>query len=929
MSDVIGRGVIEVSADSTKLKAGFDDAKRSIRGLGDASKEATGKASQSIDRYIGRLQVQQQTISMSARETELFKLSLRGASQAQLEAADSAIKLKEAYEKGEKIGNTIRTSFIALSAASVLAAGAMFVATNAVIEQIANYQQLSEKVGDTASSIASLHMASSLSGVSLDSVASASIKLTASLSKTDDESKAVGAAISALGLDFQKFKAMSPVEQLDAVAGAMAGFADGSEKTAVAVALFGKSGAEIIPFLNDLADGGERQIRLTDDQIKAADDYSKANARLTAGMQEFLQVQAAGVVPTLTIVQGIIADLARDETTAATATDILKAAMNGAIVVFQTIAIVGSDVGFVFLGVGREIGAIAAQLVALAHLDFTGFRAISDAVSQDAVRARAELDKFQARIMSIGQPATPADPSNYSNEGRNNPAPGKPKINISGLSQDKEGKGKNTAGQEAKAQLTADLDEIRKAQEATTGAYANAEKIMQAMRAAGLVDDQQYYASKLGFLNLNSQAQETALQAEIARLQKEDLIGKDKINNDRKIADAQAKLAKVRADAASNVAVNGIQEEAANKKIAQSYVDATTAAQAYLDTINRQNAREISGIGKGDEFRNNQAGISKIEDKQTTERQGLERDLRNEKITKDQFDSYLAVVNDTYAKEVEAYTARTAAIKEKQGDWLNGATEAFANYQSNAENVSGNTAAMFTNAFDSMTEGVASSISKSIIYSENLGDALKNVASSVADAFITSFIKIQIQKLFIDKTAATMYAGTVAAQSQAMVAMAGLAAFASTAAIPIVGPVLAPAAAATATAVAEGFAAAAIASATLSVASARDGFDIPAGVNPLTQLHEKEMVLPQQQANVIRDLAKNSSTDSEKVGSGAITIVNQTSAPIGKVTEQRLSNGERALIIEEALAATGVQLGDPNSKISRSMGRNFSVQRSR
>lgn len=40
-------------------------------------------------------------------------------------------------------------------------------------------------------------------------------------------------------------------------------------------------------------------------------------------------------------------------------------------------------------------------------------------------------------------------------------------------------------------------------------------------------------------------------------------------------------------------------------------------------------------------------------------------------------------------------------------------------------------------------------------------------------------------------------------------------------------------------------------------ASAEGGYDIPAGTNPVTQLHEKEMVLPRAQAEVIRGLAVN------------------------------------------------------------------------
>jgi len=108
-------------------------------------------------------------------------------------------------------------------------------------------------------------------------------------------------------------------------------------------------------------------------------------------------------------------------------------------------------------------------------------------------------------------------------------------------------------------------------------------------------------------------------------------------------------------------------------------------------------------------------------------------------------------------------------------------------------------------------------------------------------------------------------------------------------------------------------------------ASAEGGYDIPAGTNPMTQLHEREMVLPKAQADVIRGLASNGGGG----GSMKLTIVNNTSSPIGQVTEQRISATERALIIEEAVGATAAQFGDPNSKTSRALSRNYATQRSR
>jgi hypothetical protein len=77
-------------------------------------------------------------------------------------------------------------------------------------------------------------------------------------------------------------------------------------------------------------------------------------------------------------------------------------------------------------------------------------------------------------------------------------------------------------------------------------------------------------------------------------------------------------------------------------------------------------------------------------------------------------------------------------------------------------------------------------------------------------------------------------------------AEAGSGAAASQASIPIVGPMLALAA------MAAVFAAV---MAMGSKKSAARGYDIPKGLNPMTQLHEEEMVLPQKYANVIRGLA--------------------------------------------------------------------------
>lgn len=95
-------------------------------------------------------------------------------------------------------------------------------------------------------------------------------------------------------------------------------------------------------------------------------------------------------------------------------------------------------------------------------------------------------------------------------------------------------------------------------------------------------------------------------------------------------------------------------------------------------------------------------------------------------------------------------------------------------------------------------------------------------------------------------TVATAKTAEAAAVVPAEAAEAAGGAASAVADIPVVGPALAAAAFAAVMAMVMG-----------GLRSASGGYDIPAGVNPLTQLHAQEMVLPAEQANVIRGLASS------------------------------------------------------------------------
>ncbi|MEI7443262.1 MAG: phage tail tape measure protein [Burkholderiales bacterium] len=156
--------------------------------------------------------------------------------------------------------------------------------------------------------------------------------------------------------------------------------------------------------------------------------------------------------------------------------------------------------------------------------------------------------------------------------------------------------------------------------------------------------------------------------------------------------------------------------------------------------------------------------------------------------------------------------------------------------QEHVESFTGAISGAFNRMFNSIRQGTLTMRSLMAGAFDFIGNIAQGVASKIATQWITDLLMTKVMSIknaFSDISASA--------------ARAGAAAFASTAAIPIVGPELAPAAAAASYAGAMSFASG------LSVASASKGFDIPAGMNPMTQLHEREMVLPAKYADPLRD----------------------------------------------------------------------------
>lgn len=183
------------------------------------------------------------------------------------------------------------------------------------------------------------------------------------------------------------------------------------------------------------------------------------------------------------------------------------------------------------------------------------------------------------------------------------------------------------------------------------------------------------------------------------------------------------------------------------------------------------------------------------------------------------------------------------------------------------------------NVFKSMESSFEEAITGMITRAQTLQQALSNIFKSVFTVFVQEMVSkplaMAAARVIRESALYQALAGTqVATQGAASGAVVGMkaaettgvvsanaaqaasGAAASQASIPYVGPALAMAAAAAMMAFVMGMGnkGGSTTTTTTRIPSASKGFDIPAGVNPLTQLHEKEMVLPAEQAQAIRDM---------------------------------------------------------------------------
>lgn len=493
-----------------------------------------------------------------------------GTDKAKYLAAATATSIDKSFKDVE---TSVKGAMLGIGAA--LAAG---FGVSALKDQFDSYAKgaaaltdLALKAGTTVQFMSGIAPVAKLAGISLDDVAASAEKLSKGIVNSNRETAGAGHALAFLGISAKDSAGnlKNSGVLMEEIAGKLNGLQDGTAKTTIAMDLFGKSGANLLPFLRDLAEYGERNAKVTDQQAKLAKAYEQDIIRLTIAKDALFKVISKEILP---VADAFVKTLLQMQTQSGGVKDSVDAlAANGSIRDFamggvrafalvlnagdsvsRIFKLVGEEVGYQLANVTTALGAIGNAVVQFIRGNYkVAWQELTDASGKGAAMTAAHGEAVRAILDK------PLAGDSFVNTFEGKLAGIDRELN----SNTKETKASGDGYKQLSAEAVAGLNAIAKAQQALNEAVAKAAagvanakiaaevKELDAAYQAGLVSVQSYYAQKAALLQRTldiEKAQADAvykgLVTELDALDRTALKGKDALAQKAKILEVQAKI---------------------------------------------------------------------------------------------------------------------------------------------------------------------------------------------------------------------------------------------------------------------------------------------------------------------------------------------------------------------------------------------------
>jgi len=192
--------------------------------------------------------------------------------------------------------------------AGAFTVGAVIGAGKQVLDFAGHVTDLSTKLGISTDGIQKFEMAFSPAGISIDTVAAASLKLSKNLIGDD---KATVNALNKMGLSVKELKSLSPEDQFLEVADAVGKIQNPTEKAYAAMTVFGKGGSDLLAGLTgnlkETTDGFESMGLIIDAKtIAAADELGDQLGLMGKQLMAIVATVIGPLLPAITALGNVL-----------------------------------------------------------------------------------------------------------------------------------------------------------------------------------------------------------------------------------------------------------------------------------------------------------------------------------------------------------------------------------------------------------------------------------------------------------------------------------------------------------------------------------------------------------------------------------------------------------------------------------------------
>lgn len=315
--------------------------------------------------------------------------------------------LDKAGRDSNKFSKSVTDGFqkmgAAVGVAAVAAAGSIAYFVKQSIDMAEEANKMAQATGLTVEAFTGLAYAAKLSELDIEQFKGGMTKLNKTLAEAGVGGKEQASIFKALGISVKDASGnlRAGDDVLKDIAEKFAAMPDGVDKSATALKIFGKAGADMIPFLNEGKDGITAMVKeaealglvLSTTQAQAADQFNDSLTTLGQVSRGAANNVAGALLPALNSLTGMMIDVAKDTGTASEFGNILA----GVLKFVASTAITGATA---IMNIGRVIGGVAAAASLAAQGEFKLAAATLAQITADNKAATAVADERVKKLMN-------------------------------------------------------------------------------------------------------------------------------------------------------------------------------------------------------------------------------------------------------------------------------------------------------------------------------------------------------------------------------------------------------------------------------------------------------------------------------------------------------------------------------------------------